>query len=78
MNTAFCAALEAAGFGTEPAGRARLALALGVDATTVWRWMTGKSTPSSDGTYAALARELRRTTQEIRAMFDRDLTSEAA
>lgn len=70
MNTAFCEAVDHAEF-RGPTGRARLALAIGVDATTVWRWMSGKSTPSSDGTYDALARELERTPSEIRAMFDR-------
>lgn len=29
-------------------GRARAALAVGVDATTFWRWMTGRTKPQKE------------------------------
>lgn len=69
MNEMLAAALEDAGF-SGSSGRARLALALGVDSVTVWRWLTGKSSPGSDGTYVAIARELGRTEDDVRSWFD--------
>lgn len=64
----FADALQAAGI-TSPRQRAELALKVGVDAVTVWRWKNGKSKPASQATRDALARELHRTADEIDDLF---------
>lgn len=48
-----------------PRERAQLALALDVDAVTVWRWAKGKSTPQTQESREAVARELRQKTDEL-------------
>lgn len=50
---------------TSPRERARLALATGVGVTTIWRWETGKSHPSSDATRDAIARALGRQPEDL-------------
>jgi hypothetical protein len=66
-STPFERALENAGFGGH-SGRAEFAVAIGVDAVTVWRWTSGKSQPASLAR-RAIAKKLKKAEQEIDAMF---------
>lgn len=50
---------------TSPRERAELALAIGVDVTTIWRWAKGRSHPNSDATREAIARALGRHPSEL-------------
>jgi hypothetical protein len=58
QSTPLARALAAAGM-DDARTRARFAIAVGVDAVTVWRWLAGRSTPRSHATREAVARELR-------------------
>lgn len=64
----FPAALAAAGY-NGPRGRAEFGLAVGVDGVTVWRWITGRSRPSSHATRSAIAESLQCAVEDVEAMF---------
>lgn len=66
-STPFARALEDAGFSGH-SGRAEFAVAIGVDAVTVWRWANGKSQPTSLAR-RAIAKKLRKSETEVDAMF---------
>lgn len=68
-QTPFGLCLDEAGFDGH-SGRARFAVAVGVDAVTVWRWYTGRSAPSSQATRQAVAKRLKTSDAAVDQMFD--------